>query len=153
MEIMEQNEQCIVLDSGWLLFSDGEMRERGVNKYAMTRKPATEQERSKLQVLYWQKKLALCIEAFDHQKSMLLGDANNRLGQENMGGPCMAEEEAIALLNSLKSKVNYAKEKLDEAEREQEKNTPPSVKKSLDITEQNRQRLGSFIHTISSIEI
>ena len=96
----------------------------------------------------------MAIEEFDDKKTMLLGDARHRLSREdNPGGPCMDETEAVGLLNTLRAKVNHCKEMLAEAESQLETNTPSSLKKSMDITEQNRERLGDFVSAIESIEI
>lgn len=150
----EKNDKCVLLDNGWVLCADGTLRENSMTGYGTVKKPQSEYERLQLVCKFWQMKLDLAIAEFDDKKTMLLGDARHRLSQDaNMGGPCMDEAEAVALLTELKSKINYAREMLDEAETQLEKNTPPSLKKSMDITEQNRERLGDFISQVSAIEI
>jgi len=149
-----EQENCVVLDGGWVLYSDGTMKENSASGYGMTKKPENEYERSRLAVLYWTKKLELSIAEFDDKKSMWLASARNRLSQEgNPGGPPAETTEAVALLTSLKSKVDHAKEQLAEAETELERHTPPSLKKNNDIAEQNRQRIADFCGAVERIEI
>jgi hypothetical protein len=150
----EQNEHCVVLDDGWVLCSDGTLRENSASNFGTVRKPQSEYERCALVVQYWQRKLDLAIEEFDDKRAMLLADARQRLSREgNPGGSPMDTTEAVSLLNNLKAKVNHAKEMLAEAEQNLERSTPTNMKKSQDIAEQNRQRLGDFVQSISAIEI
>jgi len=150
----QQQQNCIALGDGWVLYSDGTLQESSTSGYGMTKKPENEFERSRLVVMYWQKKLELAIAEFDDKKAMWLASARNSLGREgNVGGPPADVAEAIGVLNGLKSKVDYAKEMLAEAEQQLEKNTPTQLKKSFDIAEQNRARISNFCAAIEQIEI
>lgn len=149
----EVNDNVVLVDD-WLLFPDGMMRENSTIKGAVTKKPANEFEKRRLQKLFWEKKLELSIAEFDDKKAMLLGDVKQRLKQNgNPGGCPMETTEAVALLNTLKSKVQHCQDMLAEAERNLEEATPLQLTKAKDIAEQNRARLGDFVSAVESIEI
>jgi len=150
----EKNCNCVVLDNGWLLFPDGDMRENSNSQYATLRKPENDLERCRLIVLYWQKKLELSVAEFDDRKSRWLASARAKLKSDgNPGGLEVTEEEAVAVLNTMKSKINHCREQLTEAEKELEQVTPRQLKQTESITEANRTRNSDFVSAIESIEI
>jgi len=146
---VNENED-IVTFGNWILRSNGDLHDG----LGMVKKPDNEFEKSKLIVTFWKRKSELAIEEFDDKKSMLLSDAQSRLSRDdNPGGTCMEKDEAISLLKELKKKVTFCQVELSKAELRLEQCTPHSIKKNLDIAEQNRARLGDFVSSISGIEI
>jgi len=151
---MKQNENCIMLSDGWILYDDGTLQENSASGYGTIKKPDNEFERSRLIVIYWQKKLELCVAEFDDKKATWLAAARNRLGKKgNPGGPPADTTEAVALLTALKAKVHHCQEMLSEAEQNLERNTPTQLRKNIDIAEQNRARIADFVGSIEKIEI
>ena len=63
------------------------------------------------------------------------------------------EEEAVEILSGLRRKVQHSQKQLEKWQVEVEKHTPPSLRKSQDISEQNRGRLADFVAAVESIEI
>jgi len=151
---MNEQNGCVVLSDGWVLHLDGTLQENSTSGYGTIKRPENEHEKSKLIVMFWQKKLELSIAEFDDKKVHWLASARNSLGREgNPGGTPVETTEAVGILNTLKAKVDYAKEMLAEAEQKLEKSTPTQKKKDNNISEENRQRLGDFVGTIERIEI
>jgi len=144
----------ILLDSGWMLSCNGELRENSTTGFGTIQKPANEHEKCKLQVQFWTMRTELVIDEFDNRKTQWLADAHQRMKVTgNTGGPCVPTDEAVAILNTLKAKVVSCQEQLAEAEENLELATPSGVHKKSDISEQNRQRLSEFEQAVKHIEI
>jgi hypothetical protein len=145
----EHGNDGIVID-GWLLFSDGAMRE--LSPLGMMRKvPNDIFKAAKLKVHYWEAKLGLAVEEFSTFKKNLLSRAKAALNQRYCPPP--PPPEAIEKLKKLKAKVEGFQAKLVEAENNVENAKPDNMKRAEQADEDSRRKNEDFANTIMSIEV
>lgn len=146
---LEHGMDAIVVE-GWLLFSDGAMREPnpiGV----MKGKPRDEYKCAKLQVRYWEAKLSLAVEEFSTLKRNLLNRTKAGLNQKYCPPP--PSPEAITKLKELKEKVEHLSTKLQDAEDNLENSKPEDMIRREAIDEDNRNKSAEFVGMIQDIEV
>jgi hypothetical protein len=147
---MEQQilHDCVVVN-GVLLFADGTWKERDAK--APVRKPESEEKRVKLIMLFWQKKLKLAIQEFDHERNQRLRYARGLLTDPAGFAPNETVEDATRVLTELKRKVEFCRERLAKAETELTKfQRPVEESRANDFS---RELVQDYLTSVEKIEI
>lgn len=142
----EHGNDYILID-GWLLFSDGAVRE--VRAGLMRKPPVDPYQAAKLIVRYWQAKLNLAEDEFRILKGNLLIRVNDNLqrGYDSPG------PEAIAKLEGLQKKVRGLQVRLQQAEDHLENSKSDDMLRQEKLAVDALQSCADFTAAVKKIEV
>jgi hypothetical protein len=137
---------------GWLVYSDGAMRER--NPMGALREPPPEPyEACRLRVQYREAKLRRATRAFDERKTVLLRTAHANLSHPNTQPPPCDVAAAKRELGTLRRAVLRCQADLDTARKEMEANKPAWMREREVSAATNRAQNEAFAAAIEAINI
>lgn len=123
----------------------------------MKNAPTDPHELAKAKCVFWEHRLTLAVQEFDHTKKSLVATAQNSLQESQRSGFCsgppMEEEDAVRLLSGLRQKVKSCQRELERWKTERERTEPVQFQQARALAEESRGLLASFCQRLTEIEI
>lgn len=143
-------EKICVVKNNWVYFPDGAKRE--VNSVGVACKPSQDVFQCAKDIVYfWELKLELAINEFQHHKQRLI--ARTKVNSSAAFAAPAPSNAEIENLKELQAKVKVCQNKLQEAKENLDNNKPEKLREREALNEQNRQANQEVLNEILAIEV